>query len=41
VLDEITSNISTAGGRYHTTDSSNAGGYRSVPVTDITAALNR
>jgi WXG100 family type VII secretion target len=41
VLDEITSNINTAGGKYGTTDATNAGGYRSVPVTDITSALSR
>lgn len=39
VLDEITQNISTSGSQYGETDSSNAAGYRSVPVTDITSAL--
>jgi WXG100 family type VII secretion target len=39
VLDEITSNINTSGTRYADTDQSNASGYSSVPVTDITAAL--
>ena len=41
VLDEITSNISTSGGRYGETDATNASGYKSVQATDITATLSR
>ena len=41
VLDEITSNINTSGGQYDDTDTTNAAGYKGVPVTDITSALSR
>lgn len=41
VLDEITSNITASGGQYGETDATNAGGFRNVQTTDITAALNR
>ena len=41
VLDEITNNINTSGGRYDETDTSNASSFRSVQATDITSALSR
>ena len=41
VLDEITSNINASGAHYDSTDSTNAAGYKGVPVTDITSALSR
>jgi WXG100 family type VII secretion target len=41
VLDEITGNISTSGGQYGETDSTNASGFRNVQATDITSALSR
>jgi WXG100 family type VII secretion target len=41
VLDEITSNINVSGGHYGDTDTTNASGYKGVPITEITSSLSR
>lgn len=41
LLNEITSHIKDSGVNYDSGDEENAGGMRSVPTGDITAAMNR